>query len=288
MKTGIVILNYNDYTTTIKLVNKIQNYDSLNQIVIVDNCSTDNSVKYLEKLESRKIHLIKAQSNKGYGYGNNLGCKYLIDKYKKCNIIISNPDIIFENDVILKLSNILNKNADIAIAAPKILQNNDVLIGNDKKSVNKEIILNLVGINRLYNKHLPKNRKLCYTNSSFTDVELMSGCFFMIKSCIFDKISGFDENLFLYYEENVIANKIKKLNYKIVVAMDCVVKHEHSVTISKSYNNIEKFKILKKSQYYYFKNYENSNLIQLGLLKFTKQVSLLILHLYNFIGGIWK
>lgn len=42
MKTGIVILNYNDSETTINLIRHIKGFFSLSKIVVVDNASTDD------------------------------------------------------------------------------------------------------------------------------------------------------------------------------------------------------------------------------------------------------
>ena len=49
MKTGIVILNYNDYDTTYEMIQQIKNYKCLNHILIVDNKSTDRSYSKLKK-----------------------------------------------------------------------------------------------------------------------------------------------------------------------------------------------------------------------------------------------
>ena len=49
LKTGLVVLNYNDYKTTIKLIKMIKNYKSIDLIVIVDNCSTDKSYKKINE-----------------------------------------------------------------------------------------------------------------------------------------------------------------------------------------------------------------------------------------------
>ena len=38
MKTGFVIVNYNDYETTTKLLGNIESYKILDEIVVVDNC----------------------------------------------------------------------------------------------------------------------------------------------------------------------------------------------------------------------------------------------------------
>ena len=69
MKTGIVVLNYNDAQETINFVNEINSFKVLDYICVVDNCSTDDSLKKLQKLNN--IHLIALDDNKGYAAGNN-------------------------------------------------------------------------------------------------------------------------------------------------------------------------------------------------------------------------
>ena len=49
MKIACVIVNYNDAKTTIALLKQICDYKSLNHIIIVDNCSTDNSYASLKQ-----------------------------------------------------------------------------------------------------------------------------------------------------------------------------------------------------------------------------------------------
>ena len=51
MKTGIVVLNYNDAIETIDFVEKISTFNAVDIICVVDNCSTDDSVKQLKKLK---------------------------------------------------------------------------------------------------------------------------------------------------------------------------------------------------------------------------------------------
>ena len=58
MKNGIVIVNYNDYKTTKRLIDNIRDYKVFDKIVIVDNKSSDNSLKELKKLEN-KMHNVR-------------------------------------------------------------------------------------------------------------------------------------------------------------------------------------------------------------------------------------
>ena len=103
MKTGIVILNYNDYENTIKMIRQIENYKCLSKIVIVDNHSSDESVEKIKPLTSKRIVLLESKDNKGYASGNNLGLKYL-EKETECELaIISNPDVEVEESVIEEL-----------------------------------------------------------------------------------------------------------------------------------------------------------------------------------------
>ena len=99
--TGIVILNYNDYKTTSEMLENIKNMKVLDHIVVVDNNSSDNSLKELDKYKSKKIDIVANKENKGYAYGNNVGIKYLRDNYKCDYVFISNPDIIHTGQVIL-------------------------------------------------------------------------------------------------------------------------------------------------------------------------------------------
>ena len=64
MKTGIVVLNYNDAIETIDFVEKISTFNAVDIICVVDNCSTDDSVKQLKKLKN--IELIALDTNEGY------------------------------------------------------------------------------------------------------------------------------------------------------------------------------------------------------------------------------
>ena len=84
---AIILLNYNDYKTVIEYINLIKNYNAIDRIVIVDNCSPDGSYEILKKYESDKISVIQTDKNKGYAYGNNYGIHYLEKNGEKYDYI---------------------------------------------------------------------------------------------------------------------------------------------------------------------------------------------------------
>lgn len=100
---GCVVLNYNDADTTLDLLKRIEPMEIIDQIVLVDNKSTDNSLERLKEQESNKVHVVCAKKNGGYGSGNNVGIGYLRKNYSCDYIIIANPDVIFNESVTKKI-----------------------------------------------------------------------------------------------------------------------------------------------------------------------------------------
>ena len=283
-KVGIVILNYNDYDTTKKYVEKIKNFKVLNEIVIVDNNSTDGSYEKLKNISGKKISVIKTDNNKGYAYGNNVGINYLNEHSDVDYIIISNPDILLEEKDISSLKSDLDNNEEIAMISPVIKQLDETIRGWRLPTLKDEILQNINYIQRKARKNLfYKDDK--YKNK-LTRVDVVSGCFFMIRKDVMKLIGNFDESTFLYYEENIIAKKLKNINKKTYVDNNVTITHDLSVSVDKSFNSIKKYKLLKDSQKYYVKNYLKTNVFGIILLRLTYYVSLGISYVICFFKNL--
>lgn len=277
---ALLIVNYNDYDSTIKLINNVIDYKILDKILVVDNNSTDNSYIRLKKIKKDKLEVINTNSNKGYSYAINYGSKYLINN-GECNIIVSNSDIIINKEMDLKL--LIDDLKDNDLVGPVVNEH-----GNISRGWKIPSPLIDIGSNLVYFHKLIKNKYMYYKDSyykdSITRVEVVSGCFFLIKSKTLESINYLDENVFLYYEENILGTKLK--HSKIVVDNRVTIIHNHSVTIDKNISKIKKYKALKKSQYYFEKNYNHATKIELILLFITNKLSLVILYLVYLIKDI--
>ncbi len=265
-KLGMVIVNYNDFELTSRLLNNIKDYSSLNHIVVVDNNSSDNSFEKLKEFESNRISIIK-NSKRQYSSGLNVGAKCLIKKVGECNIIFSNSDIIIKGEEDLKkLSSDINK--DVVVVGPTVDEHGKINRGWHLPTVNQEILFNIPLLSRYYKKKYLPYKDEDY-KSDTTEVEVVSGCFFLVDSKFLEENDFFDEGTFLYYEEQIFAEKVKKAGKKEVVDNKVVIIHDHSVSIDKSIKRVKKQKILKSSQRYYAKVYKKANFIQMALLYIT-------------------
>lgn len=277
---SFVIINYNDYENTSKLLENVKSYKCLDNIVIVDNNSTDDSMSRLKKLESKKVIVLENSSNH-LSSGWNLAAKYLVEKKGHGNIIFSNADIEIEKEEdLIKLSNDTKKH-NIGVVAPTINEHGIIKKAWPVPNTKEEILFNIPLISRYF-----KNKYLKYDDSHYEEdlsiVGAVSGCFFLVNSKLLEEIDYFDTNTRIYYEENILSKKVEKTNFQIAIDNNVYIKHNHSVTIDKSLNRVKKYKLLKQSQHYYVKNYLKANSIELALLFITNKLSLFILYIRSF------
>ena len=274
-KLGMVIINYNDSKTTKRLLNNIKSYSCIDKIVVVDNVSTDNSYEELKEFENHHITIIKNSENKGYAAGLNTGAKYLRKELGNCNIIFSNSDVIIKGDRDLeKLSSHIKE--DVVVVGPTIEELGTLNRGWKLSTATDEILFNLPLISR-YLRRKKSNYNDSYYEGDTTFVDVVSGCFFIVDAKTLEEVNYFDENTFLYYEELILAKKIKSINKKELIDNKVRIIHDHSITIDKSFKRVNKYRILKSSQRYYVKEYLKANILQMALLFLTNKLSLLIL-----------
>ena len=282
-KLIFIIINYNDYSKTKRLLDNIKDYEVINHIYIIDNHSTDNSYDKLKKIKLDKLTVKRTDKNKGFAYALNVGAKEVINKYKKADIIFSNSDIIVNSNENLELLKKTLDKKDIAIVGPVVYENGHLNRGWIIPTPKIEILSNLPLIGR---KFVKKNKYLDeYYKGDISEVEVLSFCFFLIKTEVIEEFDYFDENTFLYYEENIMASKLKNTKYKTLINNNITIIHDHSASIDKSINYINKFKILKKSQVYFEEYYNKASKGELFLLKLTIRLTLITLYVRIFIRG---
>lgn len=274
MKVGMVVLNYNDWQSVASLLSVINNYSCIDKIVVVDNLSTDNSFDELKKIINEKCILLSSDRNGGYSYGNNIGIKYLINNYQSDIIFIVNPDVCFEEDLLLNIITCFRKNKNYAVLTGVMHNTLNLPMRMSLKIPNYvNTILDCSFIGRKINQ-LCMFRKIDY-NKEVMEVETVPGSLWGIRSKILEEIDFLDENVFLFYEENILGFKMMKLGYREGILTGYSYLHKHSVSIKKSLDMIKGHKIYLKSKYYFEKKYRKLNKVQDLFLRVMIKYSLL-------------
>ena len=207
--------------------------------------------------------------NKGYSYGNNVGIAFAKERYKFNYLVVSNPDIVVNKWCFDKLDNTKTQNA---IVVPKIItlsgKKQNPMIPYDNKvseyfmykyTQNRKWInfcIN-VGLNKILRGlyrffHLASSRRL-------NKIYCPHGSFLVFSKHALDKINPvFDDNMFLFCEESVIAIRAKEAKIPIYYTSSLCVTHKEDGSMGfLKQQDINEFLI--DSFVYYYKNYRTLN-----------------------------
>lgn len=277
MRIDCVILNYNDADTVLGLVDEIRGYGAFHKIVIVDNASTDDSWKKLQSISSEKIELLRAEKNGGYGAGNNIGVRYCVEKDGADYVLIANPDVKFSESCVCALAGVLSRHPELAVSAALM---EDQTFGETKNGWKLhgfwgELFAMGPICRRVFRKCL-NYPETYFEGKKAVYVDAVHGSMLMVDGKKFLEVGGYDEGIFLYQEEAVLGTRLKRQGYKSVLLLNHTYRHEHSVSISKSFQGQrERQKLRNVSVLYYLKRYHGIGKWQEWMAKLWFEVILL-------------
>ncbi|MCI9185206.1 MAG: glycosyltransferase family 2 protein [Lachnospiraceae bacterium] len=257
MKINCVIVNYNDAETVEGLVGRIQNFSCLDRIIIVDNASTDDSWPRLRRLCGGKVEAVQAGKNGGYGAGNNLGIRHAVESNGATHILVANPDVSFTEDCIAGMARVFCRHPKVGVVAAAM---EDREFG---KTPNAWRLHGFVGqlmfmgpiCRRLFCWMLYYPRP-CFRKGKGVYVDVVHGSLLMVDGAAFEACKGYDEGIFLYQEEDVLAYRMRALGLRTVLLPSLVYQHQHGASTGKSYQSqLARQRLREKSVLYYMKHY---------------------------------
>lgn len=266
MRLSCVILNYNDSDTAIRLADQLNAYEIIHQVVLVDNASTDDSRQKLMAFAETgdKLVYLQAGKNGGYGAGNNLGVSWAVRKGGATHVLIANPDITISEETLKHLLWMLKTHPDAAVAAASM---EDAQFGTQRngwplRGFVRELLAMGPVSRRVFRPFLeyPESR---FRGKKAAWVDAVHGSCLMVDGEKFLECGGYDEGMFLYQEEAALAWRMKTGGYRTILLLEDSYRHEHSVSISRSFaGELERQRLRETSVLYYMKQYLFINRLQ--------------------------
>lgn len=207
---SIILVNYKTADLCSDAIKSIVNKtkDITYEIIVVDNSEDDKQYKILSSLEG--VQVLRPDENLGFGNANNLGASYAKGKY----LFFLNTDTILINNAIKELVDFLNEHPDASIAGANLF--NRELKPNISYELKEKNIFRERCLFGLLSKKINKNYFHNYKNHPIKINGYISGACLMIRHDIFDKLNGFDKNIFMYAEDSLICYRaINELKTKI-------------------------------------------------------------------------
>ena len=275
MTFAIAILNYNGSVLLKRFIPKIIENCSEAKLYVIDNNSTDDSVKFiLEKYPD--ISLIRLDNNYGYAKGYNDGIK----KIDEDVIFFLNNDAVFlDKDSFKNICETFKSNLNICVAQPRIIDYNN----HDRYEYAGASggYLDFLGYpfcrGRIVNT-VESSEKYKTTREIFW----ASGCCFVIRKKTFENVGGFDESFFCHMEEIDLCWRLKNIDpkYKIVTIGKSKVYHIGGGTMQ--YDNPKKnYFNFRNSIIMLIKNLPGKFLIPVILLRVLTDSIILIISIFS-------
>lgn len=253
VKVSIVIVHYRNKNRLFGCLNsiKLQRPKNTCEVIVVDNDERKTIGPSLRR-SFPWVQYVKSKGNVGYAAGNNLGAKYAKGKY----LLILNPDTELLSKSIDKLVQFLEENKRTAIAAPNLVDKKGNVfprLGSKKLTPLRGMVV-LSFLNRLFpNNPVSKDYWMEDLNEEkLREVDVVPGSAFLIRRNVFNKLGGFDEIFFLFFEESDLCKKIKDAGYKVVIIPEAEVVHFWGASTPKTQRIKD---IFSKSRFYYFKKH---------------------------------
>lgn len=223
---AIILVNYNGLTDTVECIDSILQMTYRNyKIIVVDNKSTDDSVKNLrEKQLSAEFELIECKKNLGFSAGNNVGIQYAIEMGVEYVLLLNNDTIVDRGF----LKTLIKRTIE--------LPHDSVTTGTIYYSANRKMIwYGGGGFNKKTGKvsHFGFKRLNFKLPEKTVEVTFISGCCMCIPISVIKRVGLLDEIYFLYEEDMDYCYRLQNEGVKLFYIPDAILYHKVSSSTTK-------------------------------------------------------
>ena len=250
MSTAVVILNWNGVKFLKQFLPTLITCTPKAQIVVVDNCSTDESVQYLSA-HHPDVKIIQNNENGGFAKGYNDGLQQLEGQFEYYAII--NSDVEVTPNWLTPLVNKLNEKRNIAGVQPKVLAHHNKMYFEHAGASGGFMDKNYYPFCRGRIFHETEEDRGQYDNEK--EIFWSTGACMLVRSSVFHQLEGFDADFFAHMEEIDFCWRAKKRGYSFYVIPSSKVFHVGGGTLN--YESPGKtFLNFRNSLYTIHKNHE--------------------------------
>ncbi len=259
MNIAVVILNWNGKKLLETFLPSIIAYSKGATLYVADNASTDDSISYIKE-HFPEVNIVKNKENGGFAKGYNDALQYIDAPI----YALVNSDIEVTENWLTPIVKEFETHSDTAIIQPKILDYN-----KKKKFEYAGAAGGFVDIlgypycrGRVFNA-LEKDKGQ-YNDT--TTINWASGACLFIRSEIYHKLKGFDEDYFAHQEEIDLCWRANNLGHNIKYIGTSTVYHVGGATLNEA-NSYKTFLNFRNSLYTLVKNLPKSKVLIFVLIR---------------------
>ena len=270
--TTIVLINYHKEALTAQFfheeLSKLS--DKWNLVVVNNGATTESDLTLAQSLHApvlredewdvvpsaNGIYILSSAKNLGFARGNNWGAQFAKDILHTDYLLFSNNDIqLHQPDTIGQLEAKMKQDTTIGMIGPSV-------VGLDGKAQSPEpyhpfwqrYVWMYLSTPFLSPQKKAKMFDLDYAENATEGYHYkVMGSFFMVRTDDFFAVGGMDPHTFLYSEETILSERLKKIEKKAYYAPCVSVVHAHGATTKEAIGRkaINEYRITSEAYYYY-------------------------------------
>ena len=237
---AVVVPNWNGADSLKACLDSLLAQSVAVRVIVVENGSTDGSVKLLEKYSN--IEVILHDTNKGFAGGVNAGFRRAIEDGLKYVATLNN-DAVADKDWLKNLMKVLDENPKVGIVTSKLET------ADGKKLDSTGDYLTVWGLP--YPRGRGESDIDKYDDN--TDIFAASGGASLYRMKTLQEIGLFDEDFFAYYEDVDLSFRAQLAGWKVRYQPKSIAYHQIGATSSKI-KGFATYQTMKNQQLLLYKN----------------------------------
>ncbi|KQT50006.1 glycosyl transferase [Methylobacterium sp. Leaf456] len=191
------------------------------RVVVVDNASTDGSAQKLER-EGLHVTVLRNAQNLGFARACNQGATLGSAEA----ILFLNPDTEVSRDGIGEARAVLEADSRTGIVGARLVDE----AGHTHRTCARtptgfSLVAHTLFLDRLLPGRVPPHFRLDWDHADTRAVDAVMGAFLMIRRPLFERLGGFDERFFVYWEDADLCTRTGEAGFSVCHAARAVIRH---------------------------------------------------------------
>ena len=223
---SILIISYNTREMTLECIESIleQTTSHSFQIIVLDNDSKDGSPEAIAE-RFPDVHLIASKVNHGFAYGNNVASRESLGR----RTLLLNPDTVILDRAIDKLLDFADTHPEHRLwggrhcFADGSMNSHNCFMDYSVWST----FCSCLGVTRIFTGSPLFNPRPYpgYDRMSIKEVDVITGCYLLIDTDMWEKLGGFDEDFFMFAEEVDLCHRARDNGANPIIFPDSLIIH---------------------------------------------------------------
>ncbi len=252
---SIIIVNWNTKDLLLNCIESLYNetHNATMEIIVVDNGSKDGSPVAV-KSKYPQIKIICNNENLGFAKANNIGIAESVGRF----VCLVNSDIKALDEVVDRLVEYMDQHTEIGAIGPKTVNDDMSIRVNTRRFPTLwNTICETFFLTEIFpNNKLFRGRTMTWFSHEETmNVDVLSGCFLMVRREVVEKVGTLDDRFFIYGEDTDWCKRMHINNWQVVFFAE--TKAIHYAGASSSAAPIRFLIELTKADLQYWKKHHN-------------------------------